>query len=70
MAHSEHDHKDCLTMFEKLSEYIDRELDEVTCKDIEKHAKKCVPCNVCLETLKRTVERFIDLLSVRSLIHS
>ena len=30
-------------MFEKLSEYIDKELDDVTCKDIEKHAQDCIP---------------------------
>ena len=43
-------------MFEKLSEYIDNELDEVTCKDIERHANDCIPCQVCLGTLKRTIE--------------
>lgn len=42
-------------MFEKLSEYIDGELDHVTCSDIEQHADKCVACFSCLETLKRTV---------------
>ena len=43
-------------MFEKLSEYLDNELDEATCKAIEKHVKECVPCFVCLQTLKRTVD--------------
>jgi len=43
-------------MFEKLSEYIDNELDEVTCKDIERHAEDCIPCQVCLGTLKRTID--------------
>jgi len=43
-------------MFEKLSEYIDDELDEITCKDIERHAEDCIPCQVCLGTLKRTIE--------------
>jgi hypothetical protein len=35
---------------------LDNELDEATCKDIEKHVKECVPCFVCLQTLKRTVD--------------
>lgn len=42
-------------MFEKLSEYLDRELDDVTCRDIEQHIAQCPPCKVCLETLKKTV---------------
>jgi len=42
-------------MFEKLSEYIDGELDHATCAEIEKHANDCVACFACMETLKRTV---------------
>ena len=56
MNKDEHDHKHCLELFEKLSEYLDNELDAVTCKDIEKHIKECVPCFVCLQTLKLTVD--------------
>ena len=44
-----------MAMFEKLSEYIDKELDEVTCKKIEEHMEQCPPCQVCLGTLKRTI---------------
>jgi anti-sigma factor RsiW len=42
-------------MFEKLSEFIDGELDHATCAEIQKHAEDCVACFSCLETLKRTV---------------
>ena len=56
-TNKKHQHrKQCIAMFEKLSEYIDNELDDVTCKDIEKHAKECIQCHTCLETLKRTIE--------------
>jgi predicted anti-sigma-YlaC factor YlaD len=51
-----HDHKHCLEMFKKLSEYLDNELDEITCKNIEHHVKECFSCFVCLQTLKRTVD--------------
>lgn len=51
-----HDHKSCLEMFEKLSEYLDNELDSMTCEDIERHAAACISCKVCMETLKRTVD--------------
>ena len=53
MANEEHDHQHCLEMFKKLSEYIDGELDEVTCEDLERHVEECVPCKICLVTLKR-----------------
>ena len=56
MTHNTHDPKKCRWMFEKLSEYIDNELDDVTCKDIERHSKECIPCQVCLGTLKRTID--------------
>ncbi len=50
-----HDHKNCLKLFERLSEYIDRELDDLTCQEIEAHIEACKPCQVCLETLRQTV---------------
>ena len=50
-----HPHKNCLALFERLSEYIDRELDAPTCKEIETHIEACKPCQVCLKTLKQTV---------------
>lgn len=55
MSSNGHDHKYCLELFEKLSEYIDGELDHATCSEIKRHAEDCVPCFACLETLKRTV---------------
>jgi anti-sigma factor RsiW len=45
-----------MALFERLSEYIDRELDAPTCKEIEAHIKACKPCQVCLNTLKQTVK--------------
>jgi anti-sigma factor RsiW len=48
-------HQNCVKLFERLSEYIDRELDAPTCQEIEAHIKACKPCQVCLETLEQTV---------------
>jgi anti-sigma factor RsiW len=45
-----------MALFERLSEYIDKELDAPTCKEIEAHIKACKPCQVCLNTLKQTVK--------------
>lgn len=54
MAH-DHNREDCLAMFARLSEYLDNELDALTCKDIEDHARECIPCKACLETLRQTI---------------
>jgi RNA polymerase sigma-70 factor (ECF subfamily) len=42
-------------MFAHLSEYLDRELDEVDCRQIEAHLAHCAACQACVETLARTV---------------
>ena len=34
-------HPDCLALFEKLSEFIDKELDEPTYREIDRHAQTC-----------------------------
>lgn len=55
MAHDPHDPKLCRAMFEKLSEYIDQELDVLTCAEIERHAEGCISCRVCLGTLQQAI---------------
>ena len=44
MSNDDHDHKHCLENVDKLSEYIDGELDHATCVKIQKHAENCVAC--------------------------
>jgi anti-sigma factor RsiW len=56
MNKEKHNKAECLEMFARLSEYIDNELDEITCRDIERHMADCKPCQVCLATLKRTIQ--------------
>jgi anti-sigma factor RsiW len=51
----DHDHAACIELFSKLSDYLDNELDAVTCQDIEAHLADCPCCTACMETLKRTV---------------
>ena len=50
-----HDHQQCRSFFEKLSEYLDDELDQAVCDMIETHLQECPPCQACLATLKQTV---------------
>ncbi len=52
----QHNCKDCKKIFDKLSEYIDRELNEEECLVFEEHIRNCKPCLDFLETLKSTVK--------------
>ena len=49
-------HERCIALFEKMSEYVDNELDDPTCRDIESHVSECLACKICIETLKRTID--------------
>jgi len=55
MGDAMHDHRQCLALFSKISEYLDNEVDEATRRTIKRHLKRCKPCQVCLRTLERTV---------------
>lgn len=46
---------DCRKIFESLSEYIDEELAQTTCKEIEVHLAGCDNCRIVVNTLRRTV---------------
>jgi anti-sigma factor (TIGR02949 family) len=53
MSHN-HD-QSCKDVFAKLSEYLDHELAEGKCSEIEQHLADCPPCIEFLKSLKRTV---------------
>jgi anti-sigma factor RsiW len=53
MAHEPSD--DCKGIFEKLSEYLDAELEAGTCEQLEEHLADCPPCIEFIESLKQTV---------------
>lgn len=55
MNEHDHDPKQCRSLFARLSEYLDNELDPATSRTIREHLDQCKPCQVCLATLKRTV---------------
>jgi len=45
----------CKEILEKLSEYIDGELDPKICQDLEQHMKDCNPCLLFIDSLKKTI---------------
>lgn len=51
----EHGGPECRMLFEKLSEYLDGELDPALYPRFEEHLGGCAPCQAFLESLRRTV---------------
>ncbi len=46
---------DCQEIFEALSEYIDQELAQAKCRELERHLTTCHNCRVVIDTMRRTV---------------
>jgi RNA polymerase sigma-70 factor (ECF subfamily) len=47
---------DCQAIFALLSEYLDHELPEDLCREIEAHIADCPPCVAFVESLRKTIE--------------
>lgn len=49
------DRKECHKLLGSLSGYIDGEVSEALCSEIERHMENCENCRIVVDTLKRTV---------------
>ncbi len=49
-----HDHGDCRELFDLISPFLDRELDEATCEEITRHMQACLPCRRYVESMRAT----------------
>jgi len=47
---------DCKKYFDRISEYLDGELDENICKQIEAHLSDCPECRNCINSLRKTIQ--------------
>jgi len=47
----------CKKIFAGLSDYLDGELDDFSCKEIETHMNGCEPCKKFLRSLESTIQR-------------
>jgi RNA polymerase sigma-70 factor (ECF subfamily) len=47
----------CKAMFAELSNYLDEQLDDSLCEELEKHLDGCGPCQVFLASLQATIEQ-------------
>lgn len=45
----------CKAMFAELSDYLDEQLDDSLCEELEKHLDGCAPCKVFLASLEATI---------------
>ncbi len=54
-THHDHDHSECRKLLKDLSDYVDGELDDALCLEIERHMEECDNCRVVVDTLRKTV---------------
>lgn len=45
----------CEVLLASLSDYVDGNLSEALCREIERHMAECPDCRVVVDTLKRTI---------------
>jgi RNA polymerase sigma-70 factor (ECF subfamily) len=47
----------CKEMFAELSDYLDDELDDSLCAELEKHMDGCEPCKAFLSSLEKSIQQ-------------
>ncbi|HMK22025.1 MAG TPA: sigma-70 family RNA polymerase sigma factor [Terriglobales bacterium] len=47
----------CKAMFAELSNYLDEQLDDSLCEELERHMSGCEPCQAFVATLEATIEQ-------------
>jgi anti-sigma factor RsiW len=61
MSTHNHDHGECRKLLKDLSDYVDGDLDETLCLEIERHMDDCDNCRVVVDTLRKTVLLYHNL---------
>src|SRR5579864_6026004 len=56
-AQAQHSERRCKEMFAELSSYLDDELDDSLCEELEKHIDGCEPCKAFLTSLEKSIEQ-------------
>jgi anti-sigma factor (TIGR02949 family) len=51
-------HETCRNLLSQLSDYIDGELEEALCAEIEQHMADCPDCQAVVNTLEKTIELY------------
>lgn len=50
-----HEQAICRELLDQLSEYIDGELEDAVCIELEAHLAQCTNCRVMVDTLRKTI---------------
>ena len=48
----------CGSLLESLSEYVDGELGDALCEEIERHMADCDNCRIVVDTFKKTISLY------------
>ena len=49
------DHKNCRHLLDSLSEYIDDNLADELCQEIDRHLEDCEDCQIVVDSLRKTI---------------
>lgn len=53
-----HRHEECRHLLDTLSDYVDGDLQQDLCDEIELHMKDCENCRIVIDTLSKTVSLY------------
>ena len=57
--HHEHDHQlSCKELLGSISDYVEGELSDDLCQEIEKHTAGCDNCRIVIDTLRKTISLY------------
>jgi len=52
------DDRHCQDLLQTLSDYVDGELGEQLCHELEQHLQECDNCTIVVDTLRKTLELY------------
>jgi anti-sigma factor (TIGR02949 family) len=55
---SNHHNHNCRNLLTSLSDFVDGNLDDALCEEIERHMADCENCQIVINTLQKTVELY------------
>lgn len=53
-----HRHEECRHLLGSLSDYLDGDLEQVLCDEIELHMEECENCRIVIDTLRKTIDLY------------
>lgn len=57
---TKHEHPLCQELLSQFSDYIDGELDDAVCAELEAHLAECPNCRILVDTLRKTISLYHD----------